>query len=132
MGLGELAILLGGGVVGWLAVSWVITIVRQQRAPSVIVLPESRPSPSEAARSKDPSLSQLADTWHTLLRVGADASVGEIEAAYHERIAECDRIRFARDAADAERKEAEQNRSNIEEAYAFIRTIKGVVRSSER
>jgi hypothetical protein len=125
VGIVELVILLAGGLVGWLAVSWVITIVRQQRAPPFVILPKSPQSALETAGSKSPSLAELGDTWHTLLQVRADASVEEIEAAYHERIAECDRTRFAQNVGVMDRQDAERRRSKIDEAYAFIRTVRG-------
>lgn len=125
MGLLEVGILLAGGLAGWLAVSWVITVVRQQREAPVIVLPESRETQAKDAISKPVSLREVADTWHTLLQVRPDASVEEIKAAYCARITECDQVRFSKNRGNAERQEAERQRLRIDEAYNFIRTSRG-------
>jgi hypothetical protein len=121
----EIGTLLACALVGWLAVSWVITLVRQQREPPVIALPESRQLPVEDASSRRPSLREIAETWPALLRVRPDASVEEINTAYHERIAECDVVRFSKDVGNSERREAEEQRLRIDEAYNFIRTSRG-------
>jgi len=107
----EIGVLLACALVGWFAVSWVITVVRQQREPPLILHGDSQQAGSEEVKA--PSLRELAETWHTVLRVRNDAGVDEIEAAYHRRIAEC------------ERREAERERLRIDEAYNFIRTSRG-------
>jgi preprotein translocase subunit Sec63 len=121
----EIGTLLACALVGWLVVSWVITLVRQQREPPVIGLPESRQLPVEDAGSRRPSLREIAETWPAVLRVRADASVEEINRAYHERLAECDAVRFSKDVGNSERREAEEQRLRIDEAYNFIRTSRG-------
>jgi hypothetical protein len=121
----NIAILLVGALAGWFVVSLVITIVRQQREPPVIFHAESHELPSEDARVKRPSLGEIAATWHTALRIRTDASVDEIEAAYHQRIAECDAVRFSKSAGSNERQEAERQRMMLDEAYNFIRTSRG-------
>jgi hypothetical protein len=122
VGLLEVGILLAGALAGWLAVSWVMTIVRQQREAPVIVLPESRETQSKDAISNPVSLREVAETWHTVLQVRPDASVEEIKAAYYARIMECDRVRFSKNLGNGERQEAERRRLRIDEAYNFIRT----------
>lgn len=125
MSIVNIGMLLLGALAGWFAVSLVITLVRQQREPPVILHCESHELPSEDARVKRPSLGEIAATWHAALRIRTDASVDEIEAAYHQRIAECDAVRFSKSAGSYERQEAERQRVMIEEAYNFIRTSKG-------
>jgi len=121
----NIAILLVGALVGWFAVSLVITLVRQQRAPPVILHSESHEVLSEDARVKGPSLREIAATWHSTLHIRSDSSVDEIEAAYHQRIAECDAVRFSKSAGSNERQEAERQRVILDEAYNFIRTSRG-------
>ena len=125
MSIVNIGVLLAAAVAGWLVVSWVITIVRQQRGPPVILHRESHQVAEESARVKRPSLREIAETWHTVLRVRNDASVDEIEAAYHQRIVECDGIRFSERVGSSERQEAERQRVTIDEAYNFIRTSRG-------
>ena len=115
-------VLIAAALVGWFAVSFVINVVRQQRQPPVILHGESLQGVPAAARVKGPSLREIAATWHTVLRVRNDASVEEIEAAYHRRIAECDAVRYSNSSASDERQEAERQRFTIDEAYNFIRT----------
>ena len=122
MSIVNIGVLLAAALVGWLAVSWVITIVRQQREPPAILHRESQQVLSEDARLKGPNLREIAETWPTVLRVRNNASVDEIEAAYHQRIAECDRVRFSMSAGSTQRQEAERQRFTIDEAYSFIRT----------
>jgi hypothetical protein len=119
----EIGVLLACALVGWFAVSWVITIVRQQRQPPLILHGDSQQARPEEVRA--PSLRELAETWHTVLRVRSDAGVDEVEAAYHLRIAECDGVRFSEGVGSVERREAERERLRIDEAYNFIRTSRG-------
>ena len=125
MSIVNIGVLLTAAVVGWLAVTWVITVVRQQREPPIILHRESQQVVSEVGRVKGPSLQEIAETWHTVLRVRNDASVDEIEAAYHQRIGECDRVRFSKNVGSTERQETERQRVTIDEAYNFIRTSRG-------
>ena len=122
MSIVDIGILVGAALVGWFAVSLVINVVRQQRQPPVILHGESLRVPSEDARVRGPSLRELAETWHTVLRVRSDASVAEIETAYHQRIAECDAVRYAKTSGSEQRQEAERQRFMTDEAYNFIRT----------
>jgi hypothetical protein len=117
----EIGVLIVSGVVGWLVVSWVINLVRQQRAPPLVI---SGDAPAPAASSRGPSLAELAHSWSVILKVREDAGLQEIESAYHERLAECDRLRFAPDGASAERGQAELRRASIEDAYNFIRSVR--------
>jgi hypothetical protein len=119
----DVGILVAGALLGWLAVSFVITVVRQQREPPVVLQGGSTRSPAEEAGTRRVSLRQLAETWHTVLGVQSDASLEQIEAAYHQRIAECERAGASQPTAGVGKEEgAEQQRFLIEEAYGFIRT----------
>lgn len=122
MSIVDIGILLAAALLGWFAVSLVINVVRQQRQPPVILHGGSLQVPSGDARVKGPSLREIAETWHTVLRVRNDASVEEIEAAYHQRIVECDAARHSKSAGSDERQAAERQRLMIDEAYSFIRT----------
>ncbi len=51
----------------------------------------------------------------------SDASGAVIEQAYHAKLAECDRVRFDANASPASRRQAEQTRSRVNQAYEFIR-----------
>ena len=118
----------GGALLGWGVVSWIINVVRQQRAPPVPMgtpgsrapppAPESASEPAPAAPSSGRiSLAQLGGAWHEILGVSPDASLAQIEAAYRERVAECER------AAAAEGANAAQ-RARLDEAFEFIRTLR--------
>lgn len=121
MNIPELAVLLVCAVIGWLVVSWVINLVRQQRSPPLVIAGDTRAGAAAPAGSRRPSVAELAAGWSGILKVRADAGLEEIETAYHERLAECDRVRFAPEGASGERQEAEQRRAAIEDAYTFIR-----------
>ena len=125
MSIVDIGILVAAALVGWFVVSLVINVVRQQRQPPVVLHGEPLQVPSEDARVKGPSLREIAATWHSTLHIGSDASVDEIEAAYHQRIAECDAVRFSKSAGSNERQEAERQRVMLDEAYNFIRTSRG-------
>jgi hypothetical protein len=85
----------GGALVGWGLVSWIITTVRQQRAPPVPMGPESSQAPAPEPTPAPPrgrlSLAELGSTWHMILGVSPNASLAEIEAVYEKRVAECER-----------------------------------------
>jgi hypothetical protein len=106
-------------------VSWVITLVRQQRAPPVTLHGDPRPVGADDTRERTPSLQEIAASWQNLLQVRGDANIEEIAAAYHQRLAECDQVRFSATAGSAERQAAERQRTLIDEAYNFIRTSRG-------
>jgi curved DNA-binding protein CbpA len=82
---------------------------------------EPRPPVDSGARV---SLAELGKTWHVILGVDAGATSDEIEAAYHARLAECDRTRFSSAASSLEKQSAETQRGRVNEAYEFIRSIK--------
>jgi DnaJ-class molecular chaperone len=67
------------------------------------------------------SVAELGNTWHVILGVPAEATAVEIEAAYHARLAEYDRIRFAPDETALSKQTAEAARARLTEAYEFIR-----------
>jgi hypothetical protein len=103
----------GAGLIGFGLVSWVINVVRQQRAPPVVLGTGARAQPSlpppQLPRSRL-SLAELASRWHVILGVPPEAGSAQIEAAYRQRAAESGRDPAAR--------------SDIEEAYQFIRTLR--------
>jgi hypothetical protein len=106
----------GGAAIGWGLVSWIIAMVRQQRAPPVPMGPEIRSTPTPAAAPHGRiSLAELGRTWHLILGVREDASLAQVEAAYRERVAECERGGAAGDATAAAR-------SRLDEALEFVRT----------
>jgi hypothetical protein len=106
----------GGAAIGWGLVSWIIAMVRQQRAPPVPMGPETRSTPTPAAAPHGrTSLAELGRTWHVILGVRKDASLAQVEAAYRERVAECERGGAAGDATAAAR-------SRLDEALEFVRT----------
>jgi acyl transferase domain-containing protein len=108
----------GGAALGWGLVSWIIATVRQQRAPPVPMGAQIRAAPTAAAAPHGRiSLAELGRTWHVILGVREDASLGEIEAAYREGVAECERGAAAGDATLAAR-------SRLDEALDFVRTLR--------
>jgi hypothetical protein len=118
MGLIDWIVIGGGAAIGWGLVSWIIAMVRQQRAPPVPMGPEARSAPTPAAAPHGRiSLAELGSTWHVILGVREDASLEEIEAAYRERVGECERGAAAGDATAAAR-------SRLDEALEFVRTLK--------
>jgi hypothetical protein len=114
-------IALAAGVVGFALVSWLLALVRQQKAPPVAIASATPAPPPGRGRL---SLAALGEEWHRVLGVAREATPGEIEAAYHARIAECDRVRFAADAGSAERDEALRRRADVQDAYEFIRPLR--------
>jgi hypothetical protein len=99
----------GGAAIGWGLVSWIISMVRQQRAPPV-------PMGAEAPHGRI-SLAELGRSWHLILGVREDASLAQVEAAYRERVAECERG-TASGAATA------TTRSRLDEALEFVRKLR--------
>jgi hypothetical protein len=108
----------GGAAIGWGLVSWIIAMVRQQRAPPVPMGLETRSTPTAAAAPHGRiSLAELGRTWHVILGVREDASLAQIEAAYRERVAECERGAAAGAATAAAR-------SRLDEALEFVRMLR--------
>jgi hypothetical protein len=99
----------GGAAIGWGLVSWIISMVRQQRAPPV-------PMGAEAPQGRI-SLAELGRSWHLILGVREDASLAQVEAAYRERVTECERGAAAGDATAAAR-------SRLDEALEFVRKLR--------
>jgi hypothetical protein len=64
---------------------------------------------------------EMGRAWSSILGIPTDASGAQIEAAYHAKLAECDRVRFDTDASAASRRQAEQQRARVNQAYEFIR-----------
>jgi hypothetical protein len=116
----DLAVGLGAALAGFGLVWWLLTVLRQQKRPPLdIRVPPAR---GDAPRL---SVSDLGSRWHTILGVSADASSADIEAAYHARLAACDRVRFAADETPLARQAAESTRAQVNEAYEFIRPARG-------
>jgi len=115
----------GGAAIGWGLVSWIITVVRQQRAPPVPMGVQEGAAPPATAPATAPaaapqgriSLAELGSTWHVILGVPEDASLLEIEAAYRERVAMRERGAGEGGATLAER-------SRLDEAFEFIRALR--------
>jgi len=110
-----------GGLVGWGLVSWLITVIRQQKAPPVEMHPGTL-SPETGRVSL--SVTELGNSWHAILGVAADASWVEIDAAYHERLAECDRAQLSSTGTASDKQRAEFRRAQVNEAFEFIRPLK--------
>ena len=115
MNILDLGVLAVCGVVGWLVVSWVINLVRQQRSPPLVISDSARKPETGTGTSRGPSVAELARSWSAILGVREDASLEEIESAYHARLAECDH---------GAGQEAGERRTRIEDAYNFIRTAR--------
>jgi len=113
----------GGAAIGWGLVSWIITVVRQQRAPPVPMQegaapPATAPATAPAAAPQGRiSLAELGSTWHVILGVPEDASLLEIEAAYRERVA-------MRERGPGEGAATLAERSRLDEAFEFIRALR--------
>jgi len=131
-----------GGLLGWWIVSWVVSLLRQQKRPPVDIVdgrqrspldltrddpPAALPGPAAGAwggRARDLSVAEISAQWASILGVAESASAAEVEAAYHARLAECDRTRFAATASDAEKAEAQTVRARVTQAYEFARPLK--------
>jgi hypothetical protein len=116
MSVSDLLIATGCGLAGFGVVWWLFSVVRQQKTPPI-------PMDPGAARIEPRriSVAELGNTWHVILGVPAEATAVEIEAAYHARLAEYDRIRFAPDETALSKQTAEAARARLTEAYEFIR-----------
>jgi hypothetical protein len=106
---------------GWAIVSWIFGVVRQQKAPPVEM---HVPAANEAPKRKL-SVAELSERWHLILIVPSEAGAAEIERAYHERLAECDRVRFTTTASVEEKRAAEERRVEVTRAFEFIRPQRG-------
>lgn len=133
----ELGIIVVGGAVGWWGVSWLIDRLQRRDRDQTGATPAPAgpdadvPALREPARIAAPALPagelsvvELADAWPRVLGVARDAPLATIEAAYHERIAACDRLRFQANASVSERQQAADERRAIEAAYEFIRSAR--------
>jgi hypothetical protein len=118
----EWVVVVGGALVGFGVVSWILTVIEQQKRPPVSMDTQSNPMRLPAAPESRPA--DVRDTWHTTLGVSADATAVEIENAYHSRIAECDRVRFDTTASVSDRQSAEARRAEVSSAFEFIRPLK--------
>lgn len=107
--------------VGFALVSWLLSLVRQQRAPPVAIQPPAADASPGRGRL---SLAALGDGWPAVLGVTREATAAQIEAAYHARVAECDSVRFTTGADDKEKEEARARRADVEDAYEFIRALR--------
>ena len=112
----DLLIGLGCGLAGFGMVWWLFSVIRQQRTPPLEMHPlATRVEPRPI------SVAELGSTWNVILGVAAEASSAEVEAAYHARLAECDRVRFAPNETALGKQTAEDRRAQVNEAYEFIR-----------
>jgi hypothetical protein len=118
---GDWLIAIVAGVAGFALVSWLLSLMRQQKAPPVPI--QHSPVASSARRGRL-SLAALGAEWHRLLGVAPGASAAEIQAAYHARLAECDAARFAAGASEEQKAQALQRRADAEDAYEFIRPLR--------
>lgn len=118
----DLAVGVGAAVVGFGIIWGVFGLIRQQRAAPVEMFKVEPKSPLQ--NDARLNVAELGQTWQTILGVDVGASLPEIEVAYHARLAECDRVRFAPVASALERQIAEMRRAHINEAHEFIRSIR--------
>ena len=121
MSVSDLLIGLGCGLAGFGVVWWLFSVVRQQKTPPMPMGPvAARIEPRRI------SVAELGSTWHVILGVPAESTAVEIEAAYHARLAECDRIRFSPDETALSKQSAEAARARVSEAYEFIRQVQAL------
>lgn len=118
----DLVIAVGAGIVGFGIIWGLFSLVRAQKAPPVEIY-TSDPRPTTESRARL-SVEELGRSWQTILGVPLEAGLPEIEAAYHARLAECDRVRFSSGASAAEKQDAETRRTRVSDAYEFIRRAK--------
>jgi len=116
------AVLILCAIGGWAIVSWIFAVVRQQKAPPIRM---DLPGASDAPKRKL-SLAELSERWHLILNVPPEAGAADIERAYHERLAECDRVRFSSTASVEEKRAAAERRVEVSRAFEFIRPQRGV------
>ena len=112
-----------GGLVGWGLVSLVARFVRQQRKPPVDMY-GGLPKLADPVVRDTLSVAEIGSRWHEILAVSQNASAKEIDEAYHERIAECDRIRFSPTETPEEQRAAALKRARVNQAYEFIRPLR--------
>jgi hypothetical protein len=118
----DLGVAVVAGVVGFGIIWGIFALIRSQKAPPIeLFKTESRPSVESGSKL---SLTELGRTWHIILGVLAEAKSEEIEAGYHARLAECDRIRSSATASTVEKQNAETRRVQVNEAYEFIRQVR--------
>ena len=118
-------VLIACGLIGWGVVSWLISVIRPPGQPSAKdpeqtpprLTKETRP---EAQTGRAPA-TDMQTAWPAILQVDNNATVAEIEKAYHTLLAECDRVRFSTWYSAQERQEADARRANVCAAYEFIR-----------
>jgi hypothetical protein len=67
------------------------------------------------------SLDEIGRAWHSILGVSMDATGAQIESAYHAKLAAADRVRFDSNTSPANRRLAERQRAQVNQAYEFIR-----------
>ena len=138
MSFSDLGILALCALVGWAVVSWIISVVQQQKRPPLDLTGGSsapreplRGLPSPTAFSDNGvrdmralSLSEISARWSSILGVPESSSAQEIEAAYHASLAECDRIRFSPSESASAKSGAETRRAQITQAFEFIRPLR--------
>jgi hypothetical protein len=115
----EIAIGLAAGVAGFGVVWWIFNIVRQQKSP-----PVEMHQVTTRSGARRLSVAELGSTWHVILGVSSEATSAEIEAGYHARLVECDRVRFSPSETTLARENAEATRAQVNEAFEFIRPVR--------
>jgi len=124
------AVLLGCALLGFALVSWLLALIRQQRAPPLPIGSLPPPAPPLPATPGDSvteqvSRADISRSWHMILGVAERASAEEIESAFQARLAECERVAFDSIPGTDERRAAETRRERIRAAYDFIRRQAG-------
>jgi hypothetical protein len=122
MNVTDLAVAFGAAVIGFGVIWGVFGLIRQQKAAPLEMFKVEPKSPADSRVRIN--LAELGQTWHVILGVDAGATAQDIEAGYHARLADCDRIRFSSTASPLEKQEAEVRRAQVNEAYEFIRSIR--------
>src|ERR1700760_2689902 len=107
----EWVVVVGGALVGFGVVSWILTVIEQQKRPPMSMDAQAAPMGLPAPSQSPPA--SVHDNWHTILGVPAEATAAEIEGAYHARIAECDRVRFDSKASASDKQLAEARRVEV-------------------
>jgi hypothetical protein len=102
----DIGLIACAALTGWFLVSWLFNL--------------AKPKTSAPTRT----LSDMARQWHVVLDVPEDATMGSIEARFHEAVADCDRIRFSGLSSSSEVAAAQSRRQVVTAAYEFIRSAR--------
>jgi hypothetical protein len=66
----------------------------------------------------------LRTNWHNILRVSADATPAQIEAAYQQRLLEIDQVQVNSTASATERRDSELQRRHVNFAHQYASTLR--------